>query len=58
MCDYTANTCEYQRLWGTKAPFMATSDATNLVIYHSYSCVLIFCKYPERTCEVKKNYVP
>ena len=47
-------TCEYQKTWRTSHPYQTSTNPDNQIVYTSYSCTLLFCKYPERKCEVKK----
>jgi hypothetical protein len=49
------NTCEYQKHWETICREQSTTDPMVSKKYESYSCMLCFCRYPQRECEVKKE---
>ena len=49
------HSCEYQKHWETICREQSTTDPMVSKKYESYSCMLCFCRYPQRECEVKKK---
>ena len=50
----TPNVCKYQKHWETICREQSTTDPMVSKKYESYSCMLCFCRYPERECRVKQ----
>jgi hypothetical protein len=48
------NDCEYLKRWRTTCLVGSSTNPDNEIVYNSYSCALFFCKYPGKSCEVKK----
>jgi hypothetical protein len=48
------NVCEHQTHWETICREQSTTDPMVSKKYESYSCMLCYCRYPQRKCEVKK----
>lgn len=47
-------TCEYENRWETHCISNQSSDSRDFACFVSYSCALLFCKYPRRECRVKR----
>jgi hypothetical protein len=46
--------CEFQKNWRTTCQSQMSTNPDNQIVYNSYSCALFFCKYPGKSCEVKR----
>jgi NAD-dependent dihydropyrimidine dehydrogenase PreA subunit len=55
MNGYEPKYCEHELVWETRDYSYGSSSGIDntAIVYRTISCVLFFCKYPEKTCRVK-----
>jgi len=51
--EYDHNKCEYERGWKIEGSSSASTGGASSLNYITYTCVMVFCPYPEKKCGLK-----